>query len=136
MTRYKVGWLDSAKMPSRVHVTDDDGETTRCGYPIGRNFREGVWTLVSSVQQTSHGNSHWCQKCLEGITKTRLKWLAPWSESSLISTLDRWEQVLEMRRDRLARLVSLDAPEEIITTERRMVLEAEGVVKTWNEKPS
>ncbi len=66
---YKIGWLDSCRMPSHVHKTED-GNTTLCGHNIKENNRlygskidpSPRW-LISIVPTKYRGQSRYCRKC-------------------------------------------------------------------------
>ena len=66
--RRKIGWLDSAGMPSHTHLTDD-GVDTICGehdeYIAGRQ-------LVMTPKRTQ-GRSNFCRRCFKEGGKS-LSW--------------------------------------------------------------
>jgi hypothetical protein len=66
---HRIGWLDSARMPSRVHRTIDCGETTVCGHVPADND----W-ILAEVPRKNHGYSRYCRTCFQQGGKA-LPWL-------------------------------------------------------------
>lgn len=58
---FKIGWLDSARMPSRIHRTTSEDGTTACGH---KTATETNWTL-RQVPAQSLGHSRFCRICFE-----------------------------------------------------------------------
>ena len=69
----KVGWLDSVKMPSCIHLTND-GNKTVCGSPCFP-IKERTLTIVPKKY---HGRSQFCRICFKNGHKS-----APWHEKCL-----------------------------------------------------
>ena len=69
--KYKISWLDSAKLPSRIHLSDDDSESTICGYILLEN---PIWKLTI-VPTKIHGHKRYCKTCYRNIhKKSKIKW--------------------------------------------------------------
>jgi len=89
MSGHRIGWLDSCRMPSRVHRTLDGGTTTVCKYrleplspaeklsalldsktmPDPRN----TWT-PSRVPTSDRGQKRFCKVCFKEA-KHKVPWL-------------------------------------------------------------
>ena len=75
ITGNRIAWLDSCKMPSRIHRTIDNGNTTICGHTprkIGGGSGGVTWEINSEVPRSSHGHSKYCQTCFKNGGKTLL----------------------------------------------------------------
>lgn len=86
----RIGWLDSVRMPSRIHRTTDEGVTTVCGHECGAmfeslplsiflkdSFKEPQWVLArpDSIPRRKHGRSNFCKVCFKATNHT-----IPWFE--------------------------------------------------------
>jgi hypothetical protein len=71
---FRIGWLDSARMPSRIHRTENAGVSTVCGHPTKENFDSGQWQHVAEVPRTIRGTGRYCRRCFAAGGKT-LPWL-------------------------------------------------------------
>lgn len=71
MTKYKVIWLDSANMFSRIHITLDYGRTTLCGHQIAK---EKNWRLIPEGPGKRGGYTNYCKVCFADIRKS-ISWL-------------------------------------------------------------
>jgi len=81
----RIGWLDTARMPSSIHKTLDDGATTVCGYTprqaatVSKTMRHGelepAWVIDSSIPRKILGLSRYCKTCFQDGGKS-----APWVE--------------------------------------------------------
>jgi hypothetical protein len=58
----RISWLDSASMPARIHLTDDEGETTLCGH---KPRSEKNWKITSGVPRKIMGESRYCRVCFK-----------------------------------------------------------------------
>lgn len=65
----RIGWLDSCKMPARIHLTNDDGNTTICGHQP----KNQVWIITDKVPRKIHGESRYCRICFKNGGKS-LPW--------------------------------------------------------------
>ena len=63
----RIGWLDSANMPARIHMTLDDGETTVCGH---KPRSEKNWKITDKVPRKTMGFSQYCRVCFKNGGKT------------------------------------------------------------------
>jgi len=72
----RIGWLDSCRMPSRVHATQDDGETTICQHHPRACHEGGRWKIVESVPLKRNGRSAFCKTCFTHTTKS-IPWVDP-----------------------------------------------------------
>lgn len=63
----RIGWLDSANMPARIHKTMDHGETTVCGH---KPRSEKNWKITSEVPRKIRGDSRYCRVCFKDGGKT------------------------------------------------------------------
>lgn len=59
----RIGWLDSANMPARIHLTADNGETTLCGHEPREQVRQGRWKIKPDVPRKIDGRSRYCKVC-------------------------------------------------------------------------
>jgi hypothetical protein len=65
---YRIGWLDSCRMPARIHRTYD-GKVTICGHdPPNHNW------ILSNVPHRIRGVSRYCRTCFAGVKKKSLPW--------------------------------------------------------------
>lgn len=68
----RISWLDSCKMPARIHLTSDDGQTTVCGH-TPRSKKN--WQITSAVPRNIRG-SRYCKICFKNGGK-----ILPWLEN-------------------------------------------------------
>ena len=66
---FRIGWLDSARMPSRVHTTVNGVESV-CGYPFAANIESGRWAKAETVPGRRQGLSRNCRTCWKGVKGT------------------------------------------------------------------
>jgi len=57
----KIGWLDSTGMPSGIHITQEDGERTLCGYSWKWCFDVRRWVPY----RVGGHRTHRCQTCFQ-----------------------------------------------------------------------
>lgn len=72
----RIGWLDSANMPSHIHKTLDDGITTVCGHDPRYKSTIKRWTIDSTIPRKIKGTSRYCKICFADGGKS-----LPWIES-------------------------------------------------------
>jgi hypothetical protein len=65
--RKRIGWLDSTHMPARIHLTEDEGETTLCGH---KPRSEKNWTITDQIPRHILGVSRYCRVCFKDGGKT------------------------------------------------------------------
>ena len=66
----RIGWMDSANMPSHIHRTENR-ETTICGHSP---FTKTNWKVTCIIPRKRCGKSNYCRKCFENGGKT-LPWI-------------------------------------------------------------
>jgi hypothetical protein len=66
----RIGWLDSARMPSRIHATTNGGVSTICGHPALAQHLDGQWVIQAEVPRKDHGRSRYCRTCFVSLKKT------------------------------------------------------------------
>jgi len=71
---FRIGWLDSVRMASRIHATQDAGESTVCGYGPMAAHRVERWVIVAEVPRKIRGTSRYCKTCF-GYVKKTVPWL-------------------------------------------------------------
>ena len=76
----RIAWLDSTRMPSRIHATID-GENTICGHPFNEKFKENDifhnrprWEKCNDVPRSYGGLTRYCKECFKNSKKS-LEWL-------------------------------------------------------------
>jgi hypothetical protein len=79
----RIGWLDSARLPSRIHATQDSGETTVCGYHPMSAHQAHRWVIVTDVPRKIRGVSRYCKVCFHYVKKNEpwLGTIAPFDAS-------------------------------------------------------
>lgn len=65
----KVSWLDSCRMPARIHRILD-GSTTVCGYDFVSGMHD--W-ILSRVPKRIRGQSRYCKICFNN-TSHNIQW--------------------------------------------------------------
>jgi len=68
--KFKIAWMDSCNMPSRIHLTEDGIETLCGNHSVYIKER-----TLSVVPKKDHGISRYCKKCFKNGHKS-----APWHE--------------------------------------------------------
>ena len=71
---HRIAWLDSVRMPSRIHRTTNGGRTTICGH---RPKSERHWEIAfggEEIPRAIRGSSRYCRTCFKQGGKT-LPWL-------------------------------------------------------------
>lgn len=63
----RIGWLDSTGVSARIHLTDDEGETTLCGH---KPRSEKNWTITDQVSRKFRGESRYCRVCFKNGGKS------------------------------------------------------------------
>lgn len=66
---YRIGWLDSCRMPSRVHCTAD-GVNTYCNHDTSG----GKW-IIQKVPTRTRGQSRYCRVCFKDQPKNLDWWM-------------------------------------------------------------
>lgn len=56
----KVSWLDSVRMPARIHIAEESGDRTLCGYAFLAMFNDKIWTPYRNSRK--HGV---CPVCIK-----------------------------------------------------------------------
>lgn len=80
----RIAWLDSCRMPSRIHATID-GLNTICGHPFDENFKKDVqnihtssieklWVKSNDVPRKANGYTRYCLVCFKN-SKRGIDWL-------------------------------------------------------------
>lgn len=69
---YRIGWLDSCRMNSKIHATMDK-ENTICGHSFLEKHRTKRW-IIQRVPTKSRGSSRYCKTCFKNGNKNS-KWL-------------------------------------------------------------
>ncbi len=73
----RIGWLDSARMPSRIHRTVDEGITTVCGHNCGEMFatewKQWILGKSSEIPRRRSGLSNFCKVCFKE-TNHNISW--------------------------------------------------------------
>lgn len=69
---YRVGWLDTAGQPSRIHRTVSTGSpsTTVCGYDLEKHEYYPEARRVSKVPTRIRGRSQYCRICFQDSKKS------------------------------------------------------------------
>ena len=84
----RVGWLGSARLPSHIHGTIDEAETTVCGLyrpndcakePMTWYGKETTRWVLREVPRKIRGRSRYCKTCFHNRRKT-----APWFDPAAV----------------------------------------------------
>lgn len=70
-TNKRISWLDSCNMPARIHLTNDDGQTTICGHKVSL---EKNWKPTDKVPRKISGESRYCRVCFKNGGKSLPWW--------------------------------------------------------------
>lgn len=75
---FRIGWLDSCRMPSRIHRTLD-GIQTICCHPYKENIISGRWVQINEVPRHAYGQRRYCRTCFKKGGKT-----IPWFSTNTL----------------------------------------------------